>query len=226
MGKFTAGLTGLLVLVTLWTSEALGCDQVARPAVHISMKETPVEFDLSLPVAALNRMQHATPYPSNYHAEVGGVMNGEITLNHKTAFTRETNASGDKVCVVMKVIEVELSFSPTIYIASDLQHKTCLFKEIFAHESQHVDIDRDVVRKYQAQMTDGMNMMLMMPGDYSSGWIDTAGADHAQDNMQAGIENALAVLFNKMMRERNERQLAIDTQQEYGRITRSCQVSS
>lgn len=221
-----AKFVGLLALVMMLSAEAFGCEQAARPAVRISLAETPAEFDLTHSVADLSRMPVDTqsPYPSHYHTEVGGVMNGEITLEHRVVFNRD--AADGRECVILKEIIVELSISPTIYIASDYQSQTCLFKQIFAHESKHVEIDRALVRKYEGRIADAMNMMLMMPADYSSGWLDPAEAEGVQYDMQVGLENALEVLFNKMMRERNERQQEVDSLDEYTRITRACQVSS
>ncbi len=221
-----AKLLGLLALIMFLPAQANGCDQAPYPVVRIRVAETPAEFDLTRSVQELSRMPVGapSPYPSHYHTEVGGVMNGEIALDHKETFGGAQ--AGDKACVMLKQIEITLTISPTIYIASDFQDQTCWFREIFEHESKHVETDRALIKKYQARITDGLNMMLMMPSDYASGWIETSAVEGAQYDMQAGIENALEVLFNTMMRERAEMQREVDSVHEYNRIARACRASS
>lgn len=218
------GLWGLLTLLLfLMPASAMACALApAHPVINISTKETPVEFDLSQSVEQLNVMQIDTksPFPSHYHTDVGGVMSGQVALEHAVKFEKEH--LGEQSCVSIKEINIEISISPTIYIASDFHDQACWFKQIFMHEAKHVEVDRAIMQKYAVQMTDAMNLLMMEPQDYSTGWMDAAALDTAQYDMRVGVEHALGVMFNKMMNERMEKQMAIDTVEEYAAIGRAC----
>ncbi len=217
----------IFAAVFLTPASVFACQaQSARPAISISLTEKPVAFDISRTISELNGMDLSTPspYPSSYHVDVGGVMSGEVAVEHSITFRREEQDG--KKCVNVKQVNVKITTTPTIFIANDYQDKQCWFKEIFRHESKHVEIDRAIMKKYEGRFTDGINMMLMGPADYSSGWVEASAAEHVQNDMRVGIEQGLGYLFDQMMIERNERQLALDSLEEYTAISQACQSPS
>ena len=215
-----------LVFFTPAHASACGDTAPARPIIHISTAETPVAFNLKKSVAQLNHMDIDTksPFPSSYHTDVGGVMSGEIAVTHKMKFN--TLVTDGKQCATLREVDVEISISPTVFIASDFQDQPCWFKQIFAHETKHVEVDRAIMKKYAGQMTDGLNLALMDPADYTTGWVDTTAIGDMKDNMQAGIDQAIEVMFNKMMADRRKRQQQVDSRDEYERISAACKPNS
>lgn len=221
-------IISLLALAALLPVRAMACDFApVRPVIHVTAVEAPVKFDTSRPIAALNEMGvNKAPYASHYHADIGGMMNGAVTVEHNMTFRTQEGDSAGQTCLILSEIGLRLSIDPTIYIASEFRQQACLFKEIFDHESKHVAVDRALVEKYRYQFIGALNLVLMMPADYLVTDISPGGIDHAQKRIQAEIESAIEVMFAKMMAERAERQLAVDSHDEYGRIARTCQPPS
>ncbi len=220
-------LLGLLALLVCVPASVMACELApVRPAIHIHVSETPVAFDLSQSIEDLNQVPIDTksPYPSSYHTDVGGVMSGEVAVEHRLSFHKDK--LGENFCVSLGEVNITITTRPKIYIASDFQDQTCWFKQTFLHEAKHVEIDRALIEKYEGQFTDGLNMILMEPADYSSGWVESSAMAGAQYQIQFGVERALEVLFAKMVRERQEKQQEVDSLHEYTRISRACQVSS
>ena len=224
-----AGFAVLIVFTVIFcfpaAARACGGD-MARPVINVSKTETPVAFDLTRSVKDLGRASIDTdsPFPSHYHTDVGGMMSGEMGLEHLLKFG--TQRLDGQSCVTIKEVHVELSISPTIFIANDFQDQACWFKEIFAHEAKHVDVDRALMNKYETQLTDALNLIFMEPADFSTGWTDAARSETALYDMQQGVEHALQVMFNKMINERAVLQQEVDSLDEYARISRACQSPS
>jgi hypothetical protein len=219
----------MALFMGLAAGEAQGCGLApARPAVYVTTSETPVAFDLNRSMHELNQLKTGTvsPYPAHYHADVGGAMSGAVAVEHRMQFHIRIDEQTGQGCVALAEIAIDINIEPKIFIASDLQNQTCLFKEIFAHETKHVEVDRALIDKYKAQFTDGLNMVLMEPADYISEMAPAAGLPSVQHRLQTDIEATLTVLFTKMMEERQGVQQEIDTLHEYERIGRACQASS
>lgn len=218
----------LALAFCIWPgSQAFACElSSARPVVTVTTIETPVRYDLTRSVEQLNGMDIDTvsPYPSNYHTNVGGLMSGQVAVEHKIAFNHET--LGDRSCVSVDAVELVISISPKIFIASDFQDQTCWFKEIFAHESKHVDADRKLISTHKGRFVDGVNMTFMQPRDFSSGWIEASDENAAETEITANIEDTIRVLFKQMLEERQQKQQDIDSLHEYNRISRACHQSS
>ncbi len=223
-----AGLTGFILGLMIFVSTAAQAQSCVapRPVIQVKTLETPVTFDISKSVTELSAMEMTgtSPFPAHYHTEIGGVMSGEITVSHNMIFSH--TQTDEARCVFLKQVTVTIEISPSIYIASDFQGRSCWFKEIFAHEAKHVAVERAVMNKYAGRFTDALNLILMEPADYTVPVASDKGFEQAQRELQTGMEHALGVMFNQMTRERNERQQAIDTLEEYQRIARICSTSS
>lgn len=221
-------LWGLLaVLVFMLPASARACGPASvRPVIHIATAEAPARFDLGQTISGLSKLDIDSlknlPSENRYH--IGGVMNGQIDIEHKIWFSRWQK--GEKACSAIKQIDITITMRPTIYIASEYYKNSCWFKQIFAHETRHVEIDRAVLQKYKSQFADTMNVLLFEPADYNSPWVNRTQLAQTQGRMQENIEQAIRVMFDKLLADRQRQQLAIDTPDEYDRIGRACQISS
>lgn len=203
--------------------EAL-CSGAQPPAISVTTLETPVSFDTRKSMAGLKRLRidTASPWPQTYHTGIGGVMTGAISAGHEIAFTRARDKKSGWGCVWFNKINITLRIDPKIYIASELKDDACHFRGVFAHEARHIEVDRALMKKFERQVGDGMRMAFSTPSDYVSGPVPLASIDRTQAEMEAAITQVLQAMFGLMMRERAQRQQALDSLGEYVSIGNGC----
>ncbi|MBI4030193.1 MAG: hypothetical protein HY370_00800, partial [Proteobacteria bacterium] len=200
------------------------CPAAAPPEVEVKTAEAPVSFDVTRSrdeLASLD-IDTVSPWPSQYHASVGGLMRGKIAADHRIAFRSNMDGAKKKGCVQFLKIEVTLRMDPKIFVAREIARNSCLFQEVFGHEAKHIDADRALIEKYARQIRDGLRMATMETADYTSPVVPAMAMESVRKRMEEGIGRALGVMFEKMMRERAQRQQAIDNIDEYSRVSGSC----
>ena len=200
------------------------CVAAARPVVKVTTVEDAAGFDTTRTRSELAALDIDTdsPWPEHFHTEVGGATRGEISIDHKIKFQHLTDVNTGDGCIHYKAVEVTLRVKPTIFVASEYSGDSCWFGEIFRHESKHVEADRELLRKYARQMTDAINMAFIAPADYATGFMPAENMAGMQKEMEDTVVFALGVMFEKMMRERQEVQQAVDSLAEYAHVSAQC----
>jgi hypothetical protein len=195
-----------------------------RPKVEVTVSEKPVEFNLDKSKKELSELKIDTksPYPAHYHTEVGGVMNGEFIVDHKVSFKKQIDDKTGKGCLWLEKVNVNIHLEPTIYIANEYENDGCWFKEVFIHESKHVEVDRQILNHYQDVFIDGLHLVLLDDKYLSSGYIEEEKLPDEKNNMHEGVTVTLNALFHEMMYERQNSQQSIDSLEEYTRISKAC----
>lgn len=200
------------------------CGQPPRPVIEVTIAAAPVAFDTKKTGKDLARLEINTqsPWPETYHTMVGGVMQGRISADHKITFNRLSDKASRTGCVWFDKIRITLRIDPRIYVASELRGNSCRFREVFAHEARHVEEDLALMEKFAAQVNDGLKMAFANPADYVSGNVPLAVIDAIRERMESDVTQILTVMFGMMMRERAQRQQAIDSPREYALISSGC----
>jgi hypothetical protein len=203
--------------------EAL-CAGLPPPVIDVKIRYGAVTFDTrrSMDELAGLRIDTASPWPESYHTGVGGVMQGAISTDHNIRFNRATDAKTGRGCVWFDRVEVTLRLDPKIYIARDLQNKECWFREVFAHEAKHIEEDRALLEKYRRVVAQGLTFAFADTRDYAVGPIGASGMDTVRNYLENNVVDTVGGLINRMMRERAQRQQAIDNIGEYMQISRKC----
>ncbi|MCB9996589.1 MAG: hypothetical protein H6869_09155 [Rhodospirillales bacterium] len=224
-----ASLLCLMALGLLVPVAAKACDGgTAHPSVQVTIDRAPVRYDYTQPIEALSNVKTDTvsPYPAHYNMDIGGLMSGIITSEHRIRFKTALNTTRGEGCVFIDDVAISLKLEPTVYVARDFKGKACWFDEILAHEKQHVEIDRVLLREYQGKMTDTLNLELTALQNYTASGGSAAELKTAQNRLQAKLEQVIGMMFTDMMGRRQEMQQAHDSREEYERIKKTCQSFS
>ena len=211
------------------SAKASECSAVPRPQIEINLHEVPVKFDVSKSEDYLSSLEMTTSkqFPHSVASKIGGGMSGQLTLDHRMGFKVHEAQSQDGQCLGLSHVIIDITIEPTIFIAQDYQTQSCWFKVIFEHETKHIDVDRAILAKYKDQLSDVLNMLLLEPQDYTIlVSADQQSIDMRKTDLQQGLENALEVMFNKMMTDRTAQQQAIDSHHEYATLARACRSAS
>lgn len=205
------------------------CMAPPPPVINVTIVEDTMTFDLGKDSAHLEAFKTDADHgriPSAYHSDsafdVRGATIGNFRINQNVEYRYGDAIASDEVCVSIASINVTLTFSAAIYIASELAGHECWFSQILAHEAKHVAADRAITALYKDKIRDILEFAFNMPGDYSSGRIDSEDVMVTQLMLENAVEGATAAVFGSLMRERNTMQAEIDNLDEYIRIARAC----
>lgn len=193
------------------------------PEITVGVQEQPVRIRSDMSMEELSRFDiTAEDHRARFHAAVGGVTDGNVTLDHRIVFAQALDRGTGFGCLHFSRIEIVLTLEPVIYIASDYGPYSCWHHEVQEHELEHVEIDRALLKKYESRIKDGLYMVYGDPAEYSSGVVTEWQMLGLQQRMKVDMEQSIAVLFNNMQRERQLAHQALDTPEEYQRIREAC----
>ena len=204
----------------------ISCVRPPAPEIAVHVTEDPTVFDLDKnmdDLALFRNEANSGHLPSRYHGDVGGVTEGLFKAYFDVSFHQGEGAGfANNNCVSIKAIDVHLVLEPTVYIASEFKDHVCWFREIFAHETKHVETDRAIARQYSDKIEEALDFAFENSGDYAFVEVPEDAVPVARRDLRAAVKGAVGELFGSMLRERMAAQLALDNPAEYTRIAQAC----
>lgn len=203
--------------------QAITCKAAALPPVRVEPSKSVIQYDHSLTQGQLDRMEIDTvnPYGDHKQTHVGGLMSGEITVEHQIGFVQERYDRLGVSCLYYDSVDVKININPTIYIARENKPGSCRYNAILEHEKKHVEVDRLVVNKYARRIGESVSFALKQYGS-SFGPFPVGEIAYAQERLQEYLGGVIKAEVDAMNEERRASQQAIDTIQEYERVRRLC----
>ncbi len=201
----------------------LKCQLKRAPQINITASDTAVKYDTSKSQAELDNFQYDTvsPYGQNVQTHVGGLMSGSVSISQNIRIMQETYAALNQGCLYIDSINVKIHIDPTIYIANHYKRTGCMFNAIMEHEQKHIKVDRMIVNKYSALIGKSLYAALK-PANYTYGPFQMSQMPLAQENIQASVQSILKTYSEQMSAERQAKQQAVDSLQEYERVRKLC----
>lgn len=221
-------MRGALVIAALLVAvaspvQAAECGQGAKPIINIIASESEPSFDYNLSQQQLGRTKadNTASLTATYDTTVNAMSVGKMDIKHNVKYA--TQSTTDKqVCLRVAQVDVHIHISPVIFMASELQGAPCEYKEYLLHEMKHVEADHKLVEDYKAIIVRNMDFAYPELKDYSAGPMPPGMAKDAQQVMTDGVTGVLQASIDSMLRERQDRQKAIDNNDEYLRLSRAC----
>ncbi len=210
-------------LLMLSAAGPLECTPQPLPQVKISPSKSAIQYDNSKSQKELDMMEIDTvnPYGAHKETHVGGLMSGEIRVEHQIGFIQERYEHIGQVCLHYGSINVNIVINPTIYIAHENKPGTCRFNAIMEHEKKHVEADRIVVNKYSKRIGEALSFALNKYGatfgPFSDGQLEPV-----QVKLQNYIDGIVKKEVEAMNAERRRVQQGIDSLEEYERVRKLC----
>lgn len=125
---------------------------------------------------------------------------------------------GGLACAVVNKLDVRLGYRDvTVYVAREIPRNTCGFDEVFRHEMRHVEVNRSMLQSYLPIVSGRLREHLKL-----NGVIRQENPDYAVSELRGRLKQIVEETMREMDRENVERQLAIDSREEYARISNAC----
>ena len=129
-----------------------------------------------------------------------------------------TNPNTKQTCIWFDSVDVKIHMSPLIMIAKEYRKGGCHFKEVMAHERDHVDVDTKVVNEYAQKL--GQQLMQAVSVQPHMGPFPTSQKDAIQKKMEQRLQTIVKANNDAMMLERGRRQAQVDSKENYDAISK------
>ena len=199
------------------------CPSHEPTKINIIPRTEKVKYDYRQSLKQIQGYSMDTVDPYGFHGTTitQGFMKGKIQLEHNIQFGQSVNKSYGYACVWYKDITVKLHIEPTIVIAKELYRDKCMRKAILGHEMKHVRVDREVVNKYAKSMGNKIMSALKSRG-FSAGPVQINRVKEISSKMGRVVGQILELEYRKMGIDRQERQRAVDSLEEYNSVDDKC----
>ncbi|MGH1398492.1 MAG: hypothetical protein ACRBCT_04685 [Alphaproteobacteria bacterium] len=199
--------------------------QIPKPAqINVVPKSAPVKYDYSQSLAQLQQHNVDTINPYGYGAKThtNGFMRGQISMSAQVKLDHKILPRYNAACVWYEDVTLSIEITPEIVIASEVAADRCQHAAVKEHELKHVTVDRKIVNKYARTMGQKVYDGLKQRG-FIAGPVPL---EHAQDTinrMQQTVMQLVELEQKKMEIERAEAQQAVDSLEEYTRVSNECE---
>ena len=211
-----ASLAGLLAALACHpvagTAHAQPRCEPAPPSIALELDMKPAEVSSGRSMAELRReaRKGADAHQTGlYQVEIARRTEVEVSIAQST----------DRICVAVARVKVRVE-TPTrmIYVASEIEPSSCKYRVTLEHERQHERIDEEIIRAEVPARVASLAEPL-------AGLAAVAPASERDRTVRDVHDRAQAIvrgLFVEVLAERQRKQLAIDTPQEYRRLANRC----
>lgn len=191
--------------------------------INVRLEYDPILTNFTQSVEQLKTFQIDTinPYGNNVNTIVGGLTQGMIQVEQsmQTGGLRY----GRQSCVWATKVDVILHLKPTVYVARNFPPGTCQHNAILVHEQKHIKVDQDLALLYKPVFEDTLQRAI---NAYRVvGPIPVGQEDKVQSDMAAYLKQTIANVTYAFEKDRNVRQQAVDTRQEYDSVAAKCNAA-
>jgi hypothetical protein len=213
-----AVLTAMILLLSPWfRAEAQTCPS-NHTEVRISQKILPPRIDMSKNQGQLTSMQFNDSVASDRRfVQLTGLTVAGIAVDQELRFASTGPEDGPN-CVWPSVVTITLSTAPTIYIVAS--HGQCLTGLGIAHEQKHVGVNNAIIERYSAAFRQHLAAMTEAIAEEHA--PPTKDPQSLRSRMEEKISAMIAVTADTMYADWSKEQRAVDSPQEYMRISAAC----
>lgn len=214
-------------LMVLAASNAQICNMPKPTAINVMPKTSEVVIDTSQSLQALQQTEVDTINPYGFHGKsyTKGYATSPAQLKYNVKLGQKYLPQYDAFCLWYDEINIEILLEPQITIAAEVAKDKCQYKAVLEHEMKHVKTTRIVVNKYTQSMGQKVYDGLKQRG-FLVGPVPQLQGQQTFDRMQKTVNQIVDFEWRKMQIEHEEEQQAVDSLEEYERVSSLCPKSS
>lgn len=202
------------------------CPLVKAAQINVVPATQKVRYDYSNTLAQLQQTDVDTinPYGFSGVTSVNAYMNGKVSIKPQVRIGRRSDPRMGASCLWYDTIDVRIEIAPTIVIAKEIYNDACLRRVTIDHEMKHVNVDRQIVNKYAKIIGQKIYSAIEARG-FRTPPVPNEHVPGMNERMSKVIAQVVEFENNKMQIERMEVQQAVDSLEEYERISTLCEAS-
>lgn len=214
-----AAIMGVVVSASPSSANA-SCTIDGLPSARVNLAIAPTHTDTTRTLDQLTRIPNDTRIGLSQGHQVGGLSAGEIRFQSQIEFGNSVDFFSGDTCLWVQNLALEIAMDPVIYIARELQRGSCRYRTLLEHEQRHVSTDRRLLQTFRGRIEGELNQKLRSMGP--TGPIPVSFAAQVQRELAAEVGTAVNLAMANFSRARDQAQQAIDTPQEYARLSQAC----
>lgn len=194
-----------------------GPSELSDPDVRVLPYIEPVEIDHTQKSSDLRKIAGRTKGGVNRFPVKVGLTTTNFVYRTELSMENLTYASGQS-CVGIEKLHLHVqSRDNIIYIERSIPQGSCLYREVLAHEQKHVDVNEHIQRLAQVEMR---KVIQELSQKYNGKLYNSAQEGYRE--IETAVNQQLKVLWAKLNDDWSKRQNAIDSNQEYERLSKVC----
>lgn len=199
------------------------CPLVKAAEINVVPGTKPVRYDYSKTLQQLQSKDMDTINPYGFHGVTmtQGYMEGKISIKPSIKLGNKYDPRTGGVCLWYDKISVPVEIEPVIVIAKEVYNDSCMRKAVLEHEMKHVNVDRKIVNSFSRNVGAKIYKALEERG-FRTQPVAPENTQAMADRMYSVITQTIEFEYKKMDLDRMERQNAVDSLQEYERMSSLC----
>ncbi|WP_374372086.1 hypothetical protein [Dongia sp.] len=214
---FMAGAgIALVALLAPLSAKADSCGQaLAQPDVDVRLEMKPVTHDFSVGLKTIGSDPAFQPQSmSENTGHTIGLTKLDVSTHARLVSSGEPRSEGG-YCWSVKTLEFNVVAITTVYVAKEIPRDSCLWREVMSHENLHVELDQRLF----ARFADYVRPKILQSMTRT---VAAASDNEANAVFEKRIVDAVSGAIDGFRSNRNARQAAIDSPEEYARFNRVC----
>ena len=198
------------------------CTPHPAPDVTVNFYKNPPRISHARSSAYLMSMKQNSSSP-NYGSEfpeLDGVTRGQIQFKYNLDFSETEEIELRQACVRTKSAHITVTYTPTIYISSNVAKGTCRYAATLDHEMKHVRVDLDAIHEFLPDIEKAAANALRRAQTTEP--ISSRQVDKLRDDISEKLSKALDEQTDALQQTRTSRQRKIDSRAEYERLSNAC----
>lgn len=198
------------------------CDPQAVPLITLDFQNNPVRIDNSKSSAALAelRQRSASPGYDGEFAVVDGITDSNFAFKYDMDFESVSRPVLRDACIRVKAVNLTISYTATVYVASQIPPGSCRHALTSEHEMRHVNTDITALKEFLPSVRKIVEAAVM--SEAVTGHIPQAQVESAQASLSKKLTAVLGEATGALRRARALRQQQVDSREEYQRLSTAC----
>jgi hypothetical protein len=195
------------------------------PQAEVKFIAATTGYSEALPSARLKTLMANNPdstLATDTRSVVFGVTSSQTTSGVRIAFAMKRNPSTNEECLYIDKAVFEITYTPTVYVSSEITDMKCSYETTRAHEQTHVTIDYKVMQDYLPSIRRDMQVYLNTFGYKGFGPYAAKHSEQWRDRLAEQVNAATKPMLQRLIDERRKNQGVIDTQENYRRESDKC----
>ncbi|MDI1226664.1 MAG: hypothetical protein PSY14_03145 [bacterium] len=198
------------------------CPNFGAPTVDVTISASDAPLDTSMTHQELtagfaNNPDSSLATEPGWH--LGGLTLSQIENLFSSNFQQALFPDGT-ACTQISDVNIDIVYTPVIYVASDYMSNRCRYTVTLAHEQRHVGTDLQVFNDYAPYLKKKIQAYVNQISP--QGPFDQSQLQMVQDAMLAEVQRFADPLMEQMIETRRQMQAQFDTQSNYEREGAMC----
>lgn len=197
-------------------AQATTCPAAPRPVVHVELHAEDPPLDTSMSTQELTR-GFMDSVSKNVIKEgltgIGGLAPSSTQAHFTREFVQEQAGSG--ICLTVARVDVDIIYTPRIYVGSDIVGRACWYDLTYAHELRHIGTDIELINDLTPRVEGLVQQTLGEAAAKNGGLLTSQQSYDAQVDIDGRLMKVMDTFHTEYTALREQRQAQFDNRQNY-----------